>query len=334
MPDTRNHTSPTLAVHVESWPIAGAFAISRGSKTQAVVVVARLSDGIHCGRGECVPYARYGETVESVTAAIEAMAAKLGRGLDRAGLQDAMPAGAARNALDCAFWDLEAKRCGRRVHELLGEAAPRPLTTAYTISLAEPQAMAESAALACGRRLLKVKLGAEGDAARIAAVRKAAPRCELIVDANEGWTGANLAANLAACAECGVTLIEQPLPAEADQALRTIARPIAICADESVHGLSSLAALAGKYDAVNIKLDKTGGLTAALAVARQAGELGFSLMVGCMVATSLAMAPAMQLAQRARFVDLDGPLLLARDRPHGLRYEGSLVHPPERALWG
>jgi L-Ala-D/L-Glu epimerase len=325
---------PSLSVRVESWPIAGSFAISRGTKTEAVVVVAELSDGVHVGRGECVPYARYGETVAGVMAAIEAMAADVTHGLDRAGLQNVMPAGAARNALDCAFWDLAAKRAGQPVHALIGEPAPRPLITAYTISLATPEAMAESAAKASGRALLKVKLGGAGDPARIAAVRNAAPRCELIVDANEGWTPDDLEQNLSACAQSGVTLVEQPLRADCDDALARITRPIAVCADESAHAKASLAALVGKYDAVNVKLDKTGGLTEALAMARQADELGFVLMVGCMVATSLAMAPAMLVAQRARVVDLDGPILLARDRPEGLRYEGSLVHPPARVLWG
>jgi L-Ala-D/L-Glu epimerase len=329
-----NRPTLTLSVRVERWPIAGSFAISRGAKTEAVVVVAELSDGVHRGRGECVPYARFGETVAGVTAAIEAMAIDLMRGLDQDGLQKAMPAGAARNALDCAFWDLAAKRTGRPVHELLGEPAPNPLATAYTISLATPETMAENAAKASGRALLKIKLGGAGDPARIAAVRGAAPRSELIVDANEGWTPDDLEQNLSACAQAGVTLVEQPLPADCDHALTRIARPIAVCADESVHAKASLRALIGKYDAVNIKLDKTGGLTEALAMARHAEQLGFTLMVGCMVATSLAMAPAMLLAQRARVVDLDGPLVLARDRSDGLRYEGSLVHPPARELWG
>ena len=329
-----NRAALSLSVGAERWPIAGSFAISRGTKTQAVVVVAELSDGAYRGRGECVPYARYGETVAGVTAAIEAMAPAVSHGLDQDGLQNAMPAGAARNALDCAFWDLAAKRAGRPVHELIGQPAPRPLTTAYTISLATPQAMAENAAKASGRTLLKVKLGGAGDAARIAAVRSAAPRSELIVDANEGWTPDDLEQNLAACAQAGVTLVEQPLRADCDHVLTRVARPIAVCADESVHECASLSALIGKYDAVNIKLDKAGGLTEALAMARQAEQLGFMLMVGCMVATSLAMAPAMLVAQRARIVDLDGPLLLARDRPQGLRYEDSLVHPPARVLWG
>jgi L-alanine-DL-glutamate epimerase-like enolase superfamily enzyme len=323
-----------LSVHIERWPIAGSFAISRGAKTEAVVVVAELSDGTHRGRGECVPYARYGETVEGVAATIEAMSADIARGLDRERLQSAMTPGAARNALDCAFWDLAAKRAGRPVHELLGLCAPKAVTTAYTISLATPEAMAQAAAVAAQRPLLKVKLGAPGDPARIAAVRRAAPRADLIVDANEGWTPDDLASNLAACAQAGVTLIEQPLPADRDHALATMTRPLPICADESVHGRASLSSLVGKYDAVNIKLDKTGGLTEALLMASEAERLGFRLMVGCMVATSLAMAPAMLVAQRARVVDLDGALLLARDRPDGLCYDGSWVHPPTPALWG
>jgi L-alanine-DL-glutamate epimerase-like enolase superfamily enzyme len=326
---------PTLSVRTERWPIAGAFTISRGAKTEAVVVVAELDDGTHRGRGECVPYARYGETVEGVAAAIAAMAPAIAQGLHRARLQSAMPPGAARNAIDCAFWDLEAKRAGRPAHALAALPPPQPLTTAYTISLGTPEAMAQAAAKAAGRRLLKIKLGGGADDdARIRAVRRAAPSSELIVDANEGWTPADLARNLAVCATAGVTLVEQPLPAGRDDALADMARPIPVCADESVHAAASLAALVGKYDAVNIKLDKTGGLTEALAMAAEAERLGFSLMAGCMVATSLAMAPAMLVAQRARVVDLDGPLLLARDRSDGLRYEASLVHPPTPALWG
>src|SRR3984893_11058379 len=323
-----------LSVRVERWPIAGSFVISRGAKSEAVVVVAELSRGDHRGRGECVPFAGYGETVADVAEAIRAMATELARGLDRTGLQSAMSPGAARNALDCAFWDLEAKYAGRPVHQLLGQAPPKPLITAYTISLGTPQEMAQRAAKASGLPLLKIKLGAAGDPARIAAVRHAAPRASLIVDANEGWTPDDLEQNLAACAEAGVTLVEQPLPADRDQALTRAARPIAVCADESAHARSSLPGLVSKYDAINVKLDKAGGLTEALAMAEEAERLGLTLMVGCMVATSLAMAPALLLAQGAAVADVDGPLLLARDRPDGLRYEGSLVHPPARALWG
>jgi len=327
-----------LSVRIERWPLAGAFSISRGSKTEAVVVVAELSDGVHRGRGECVPYARYGETPQGVVAAIEAMRGTVQGGLDRAALQTAMPAGAARNALDCAYWDFEAKRTGRRVHELAGLTTPVPRVTAYTISLAAPAAMAEAAERAAARPLLKVKLGAADgdDPKRIAAVRRAAPRAELIVDANEGWSEEDFAQNLFACADAGVTLIEQPLPEGRDAGLLLprIKRPIPVCADESVHERASLEALSGKYDAINIKLDKAGGLTEALALGAEAERRGFALMVGCMVATSLAMAPALLVTQRARVIDLDGPLLLAKDREHGLSYDGRLVHPAAPALWG
>jgi L-alanine-DL-glutamate epimerase-like enolase superfamily enzyme len=319
----------TLSYTVERWPIAGSFGISRGVKTEAVVVVAELADGKARGRGECVPYLRYGETVESVTAQIEGLRPQIEAGLDRHTLQTAMPPGAARNALDCAFWDLEAKRSGRPVHEIAAA-----LTTAFTISMAAPADMAKAAAKAASRALLKIKLGADGDPDRIAAVRNAAPKATLIVDANEGWTEGNLGSNLAACAQAGVALIEQPLPAGKDEALARAERTIPVCADESMHDRASLPALAGKYDAVNIKLDKTGGLTEALATAAEAERQKFTIMVGCMVATSLAMAPAVLLAQTAQFVDLDGPLLLSKDRPGGLRYEGSLVFPPSPALWG
>ena len=245
-----------------------------------------------------------------------------------------MPAGAARNALDCALLDLEAKTSGRRAWALLGRPAPRACTTAYTISLGSPEAMAAATAKAAHRPLLKIKLGGDADGERIAAVRKAAPESELIVDANEAWTMDNLQRNLAACAEFGVTLVEQPLPAGKDEALAHIRRPLAVCADESVHDRASLQGLRERYDAVNIKLDKTGGMTEAVAMADAAQALGFEIMIGCMVATSLAMAPAMLLTQQARFVDLDGPLLLARDRDNGLRYDGSLVYPPDATLWG
>jgi len=323
-----------LSASIERWPIAGSFTISRGAKTEAVTVVATVSHGDHTGRGECVPYPRYGETPEATLAVLEAMQEAVSGGLDRQALQAAMPAGAARNALDCALLDLEAKSCGQRVWTMLGRPAPRPRTTAFTISLGTPEAMATATAKAAHRPLLKIKLGGDGDGERISAVRKAARESELIVDANEAWTPDNLERNLLACAAAGVTLVEQPLPAGQDEALARIKRPIAVCADESVHDRASLAGLRARYDAVNIKLDKTGGLTEALAMADAAQALGFEIMIGCMVATSLAMAPAMLLAQQARFVDLDGPLLLARDRDEGLRYDGSLIYPPEAALWG
>jgi len=297
-------------------------------------VVAEVRRGGHIGRGECVPYPRYGETPEATLTAILAMREAIGRGLDRDALQAAMPPGAARNALDCALLDLEAKASGRRVWDLLGRPAPRARTTAFTISLGSPKAMAAATAKAARRPLLKIKLGGDGDGNRIAAVRRSAPESELIVDANEGWTPRNLERNLAACADVGVTLVEQPLPAGQDDALSRIKRRLAVCADESMHDRASLEGLRDRYDAVNIKLDKTGGLTEALAVADAARAQGFEIMIGCMVATSLAMAPAMLLTAQARFVDLDGPLLLAHDRDGGLRYDGSLIYPPDAALWG
>ena len=257
-----------LSVRIERWPIAGTFAISRGGKADATVVTVEVTDGSHRGRGEAVPYARYGESAEAVAQAIEAKADQPDLDLDT--LQHALPAGAARNALDCALWDLAAKRARRPVHELLRLPSPKPLMTAYTISLASPEQMADAAAIAAARPLLKIKLGGVGDAERIAAVRHAAPRCELIVDANEGWKSENLAENFEACAQAGVTLIEQPLPADDDEVLAFIPHPIAICADESAHTRGSLPALKRKYDVVNIKLDKAGGLTEALAMAQEA----------------------------------------------------------------
>lgn len=324
----------TLSIEAGRFALATAFAISRGSRTEAVVVTCTIGQDGNAGRGECVPYARYGETVAGVEAEIEAMRGEIARGMSRKELMAAMKPGAARNALDCALWDLEAKLTGVRAAARLGAAAPRPLETAYTITLGEPEAMAAQARAHAGRPLLKVKVGTHDDAARIRAVAAAAPQSRIILDANEGWNEDNLARHLQVAAHCGVELVEQPLPAGRDEALRGIARAVPVCADESVHTAGDLERLTGLYDAVNIKLDKAGGLTAALALRRQARELGFGVMVGCMVATSLAMAPAVLLAQDADFVDLDGPLLLARDRETALTYEGSLVHPPEPSLWG
>jgi L-alanine-DL-glutamate epimerase-like enolase superfamily enzyme len=324
-----------MTVAVERFPIAGRFAISRGARTEAVVVTVTLVAGGAAGRGECVPYARYGETVEGVAAAIEGMRGAVEGGLDRKGLQQAMPAGAARNAIDCALWDLDAKRSGVPAHVSAGIDRLRPVATAYTISLGEPAEMAEAVGKASDRPILKIKLGApDGDLDRIAAVRAAAPGATLIADANEGWTEGNLERHLAACAAAGFALIEQPVPAAKDEMLRGRPRPVPLCADESVHDRKGLDRLVGLYDAVNVKLDKTGGLTEAFALADAAERAGFALMIGCMLGTSLAMAPALLLAPRARFVDLDGPLLLAQDRENGLRYEGSLVYPPPPALWG
>ncbi len=325
---------PRLTVAVERFPIAGSFTISRGSRTEAVVVVATIEDGPFRGRGECVPYARYDETVESVAAALEQQAGWIADGGGRFDLTERMKPGAARNALDCALWDLEAKRTGLPAYELAGLAAPMPVTTAYTLSLGDPEAMEEAARTAAHRPLLKVKLGGEGDPERIAAVRRGAPESRLIVDANEAWRRETIRDNLAACAAAGVDLIEQPLPAGEDNLLAEIDRTIPICADESLHDRAGLDALARRYDAINIKLDKAGGLTEALKLAHEARARGFEIMVGCMVGSSLAMAPAMLLAHHAAYVDLDGPLLLAQDREPALRYEGSTVYPPLPELWG
>jgi L-alanine-DL-glutamate epimerase-like enolase superfamily enzyme len=323
-----------LTVSRRSWPLAQPFAISRGSKTTADVVVAEIYDGDCRGRGECVPYPRYGESVDSVVAALDAMKGAVFSGLDRGQLQHAMPPGAARNALDAAFWDIEAKRADCRAADLAGLGPLRPVVTAYTLSLDTPERMGEAAAAQRLRPLLKLKLTGAGDLERVRAVRDNAPASRLIVDANEGWTPRHFDELAPRLADLRVELIEQPFPAGDDGALAEMPHPIPVCADESCHTVDDLDGLVGKYDAVNIKLDKTGGLTAALELARVAHERGFTLMVGCMIGTSLAMAPAMLVAQQASIVDLDAPLLLAADRNQGLRYEGSLVYPPEPLLWG
>jgi L-alanine-DL-glutamate epimerase-like enolase superfamily enzyme len=325
---------PRLVISVERFPIRGNFVISRGAKAEAAVVVAAIEDRAWRGRGEAVPYARYDETVDSVLAQMDSVRSAIEAGADRGLLQALLPPGAARNAIDCALWDLAAKRSGVPAHVLAGVAPPMPVTTAFTISVGTPEEMAQAAALARARPLLKIKLAGEGDAARLAAVRAAAPDATLIVDANEAWAEAGLERSLEACAKAGVALVEQPLPAGQDSALAKIEHIVPICADESIHDRSGLEALRTRYDAINVKLDKTGGLTEALALVKQAEGLGFQLMIGCMVASSLAMAPALLLTAHARFVDLDGPLLLARDRPNGLTYDGSIVHPPPRELWG
>jgi len=324
-------TALKIEAWAESWPIAGSFAIARGSKREANVVVARLSDGNLSGRGECVPYARYGETIDSVLAAIAATPAD---GLDAMTLARRLPAGAARNALDCALWDYQAKRAGQSAASLAGLSRLLPLSTAYTLSLDDAAAMAAKAYSVRHLPLLKLKLGGEGDDERLRQVRAACPATRLIADANESWSEALLAPLLAAAAASGVELVEQPLPAGADAALSTVPRPVPVCADESLHTRADLERLVGRYDPVNIKLDKTGGLTEGLALAAAARARGFKLMVGSMVATSLSMAPAVLLAQTADWVDLDGPLLLARDREPGLRYEGALFQPPAAELWG
>ena len=313
----------------ESWPIAGTFTIARGSKTTADVIVVELNRGEIIGWGEGVPYKRYGETVWQCRESLENVKAHIEAGE----MPDSLPM-AARNALDSARWDLRAKLEGQPVWKLAGLADPKPVLTTYTISLDTPENMAAKAAAVSNLPLLKIKLGKPGDADRLAAIRSAVPKARLVVDANEGWTPEILPDMMAACKRHGIELVEQPLPAEADDFLRNFPREILICADESAHAAAGLEKLAGKYDAVNIKLDKTGGFTEALVMARAAKAQGFKIMVGCMVGTSLSMAPAFLLAQMANYVDLDGPLWLAADREPGISYKDGLMQPPAKALWG
>ena len=305
------------------------FTISRGTRTHAEVLTVTVTDGAHAGRGECVPYARYGETLDSV----EAQVASFG-GRTRDELAEALPAGAARNALDCALWDLEAKRAGVPVWRLAGLPEPGPVVTCYTLSLDEPDAMRAQAEANAWRPILKVKLGTDADMPRLEAVRAGAPEARIVTDANEGWSPALYADYAPHLARLGVEMVEQPVPADRIDEMDGMPRPVPLCADESCHDRASLPALAGRFDIVNVKLDKTGGLTEALALRDAARAAGFDVMVGCMVGSSLAMAPAVLAAQGARVVDLDGPLLLVEDRDPPLRYEGAEAHPPEAALWG
>ncbi len=319
-----------IEVTRDVFKLAQVFTISRGSRTEAKVLTVRVHAGGVTGWGECVPYARYDETLESVTAQIEGLSGDL----TRAGLYDLLPAGAARNAVDCALWDLEAKRTGERVWELAGLTAPVPQITAYTLSLGEPAEMQAQAIKHAFRPLLKIKLGTPDDMPRLEAVRAGAPKSTIIVDANEGWSAAVYADLAPHLVRLGVALVEQPLPAGEDEALIGMARPVPVCADESAHDRASLPKLKGKYDVVNIKLDKTGGLTEALALRDAARAQGYDVMVGCMVGSSLAMAPATLVAQGAKIVDLDGPLLLGEDRENALTFDDAGVHPPDAALWG
>ena len=310
------------------------FRIARGSRTQIELAMVTIRQGDAVGRGEGSVTGRYGESVESVTAQLRAVEGALADGVSRDALRALMPAGSARNAVDCALWDLEAKITGKTVAErILGQAA-KPLVTAYTISLADPETMAAKTAENAGRPLLKIKTGTADDEARLRAVRAAAPEARIIIDANEGWNDYNIEYYLRLAAELKISLIEQPLPAGKDDILARIDHPVLICADESVHSTKDLAGLRDRYDAINIKLDKTGGLTEALVMKAEAERLGFTIMVGCMLGTSLGMAPAVLAAQGAAFADLDGPLLLAQDREPGLVYEGSLVYPARPELWG
>ncbi|OSN05912.1 N-acetyl-D-Glu racemase DgcA [Lonsdalea iberica] len=323
-----------LHVSHESWPLQGTFTISRGSKTQADVVVVALSAGGATGYGECVPYARYGESIDSVMAQIRSLEDDLRNGLDRIALQRRLPSGAARNAVDCAFWDLECKQSRQRVWQRLPLSAPNALETAYTLSLDTPDNMRIAAQKQSARPLLKLKLADKDDLERVAAVREGAPAVRLIVDANEGWNAALYLKLVPELAALGVTMIEQPLPAGQDSELEVLPHPIPICADESCHDCDSLSGIAGYYEMINIKLDKTGGLTEAMRLRAEAQKAGLQIMVGCMVGTSLSMAPATFVAQGAEVVDLDGPLLLQRDRENGLHYDGSIIAPHTAALWG
>jgi len=326
-----------LSVVHESWPIRGAFVISRGARTSAEVVVVTLEEDGQVGRGESVPYARYGETVEGVMAEIEGQRDALAAGMTPQDLQEAMPAGAARAAVDCALWDLMAKKAGKRVWDLMEIDPPRPVTTAFTLSIGTPDQMARAAAEASRYPLLKLKLGSGDiglDLDRVRAVRAARPRARIVVDANEAWSIGDLEQAAPALADARVTLIEQPLPVGEDAALDGFDCPVALCADESVHDTDSLAPLVGRYQFINIKLNKTGGLSEALKLKAAAAEAGLGIMVGCMLGTSLAMAPALLVANGAAVVDLDGPLLLAKDRAPGLRFEGETIFPPAPELWG
>lgn len=323
-----------LAVSRETWPLAVPFRISRGAKQESHVVTVTISEGEHRGRGEGVPYQRYGESLEAVVGQIESIREAIEAGIDRFALLSLLPPGSARNAVDCALWDLEAKRTGRRAWEIAGLEAPDSLLTTYTLSLDTADNMARAAAAAADRPLLKLKLTGEGDIERVEAVRRAAPTAQLIVDANEAWQPDMLPGHGAAMRELGVDLIEQPLPADNDGQLAEVNHPVPICADESCHVAEDVAALVDRYDVVNVKLDKAGGLTAALTLAAAAETAGLGLMVGCMVGSSLAMAPAMIVAAKAEFVDLDGPLLLARDREPPITYHGSRMLAPPPALWG
>jgi L-alanine-DL-glutamate epimerase-like enolase superfamily enzyme len=319
-----------LTLFEDRFALAEVFTIARGSRTHADVLRVEAARDGQTGQGECVPYARYAETMESVRAQIDGLDPMI----DRAALQDALPAGAARNAVDCALWDRDAKLAGQPAWALAGLTAPAPVITAFTLSLDTAERMEAAARRHAARPLLKIKLGTPDDMPRLEAVRRGAPGTRIIIDANEGWSAevyADLAPHLL---RLGVEMVEQPLPAGADDMLAEIARPLPVCADESCHDRASLPELRGKYDMVNIKLDKTGGLTEALALRDAARAEGYRVMVGCMVGSSLAMAPAMLVAQGADIVDLDGPLLLAEDRDPPLHFDALGVHPPLPALWG
>jgi L-Ala-D/L-Glu epimerase len=327
--------SRSLSVTRDAWPLASVFRISRGARTVSEVIVAEISDGGAKGRGECFPYARYGESLDSVEAQIQSAAEAIADGAGREDLLSILPAGAARNAVDCALWDLEAKKAGKPAWAMAGLDEPKPVTTVFTLGVDTPEVMAGKAAENRARPLLKLKMTGDGmDLERVAGIHAAAPDTGLVVDANEGWTIEQYLDVAPKLAALGVEMIEQPLPAADDGALAGVERVVPVCADESCHDSASLPGLIGKYDMINIKLDKTGGLTEALRLRDAAVDAGFGIMVGCMIGTSLAMAPGVLVAQGAAVVDLDGPLLLAKDREPGLAYEGSVILPPPVELWG
>jgi L-Ala-D/L-Glu epimerase len=323
-----------LTVTRRAWALARPITTAHGIKATVDVVVAEISDGDSRGRAEAVPLQRYGESIDSVVATLDAMKGAIVSGLNRETLQRALPPGAARNALDCAFWDIDAKRAYRGVAELAGLGAVKPVMTAFTIALDTPEKMAEQAAANRTRPLLKLKLGGDGDIERVAAVRRAVPASRLIVDANESWNEAQLMDFMPALIDCRVELIEQPLPAGADDALARMEHRIPLCADCSCRTVADLDRLDGKYEVINIRLDKAGGLTEALALASEAKRRGFRIMAGGTIGTSLGIAPALLVAQLAEIVGLDGPLHLASDRVPGLRYDGSTIHPPDQSFWG
>ena len=322
-------------IHIEAWPLAGAFRISRGTRKVSDVLMVEVNDGNYVGRGECFPYARYGEDIDSVQKQLNSVRSEIEHGLDRQALLNVLAPGAARNAVDCALWDLEAKRAGVRVWDLADLPAPEPVTTVYTLGVDEPAIMGERARENSDRPRLKLKMTGDGaDLERVRNIHKNAPNARLVVDANEGWTIEQYLEYAPQFKELGVEMIEQPLPSTDDEQLSGVDRPIPVCADESCHDRATLKSLVGKYDMINIKLDKTGGLTEALNLRDAALKQGLSIMVGCMIGTSLAMAPGILVAQAATIVDLDGPLLLAEDRNPGLSFTGSIIHPPEPRLWG
>ena len=325
----------SLNIHTEAWPLAGAFRISRGTRRVSDVLMVEVNDGNYVGRGECFPYARYGEDIDSVQKQLNSVRSEIEHGLDRQALLNVLAPGAARNAVDCALWDLEAKRAGLRVWDLANLPAPEPVTTVYTLGVDEPAIMGERARENSDRPRLKLKMTGDGaDLERVRNIHKNAPNARLVVDANEGWTIEQYLEYAPQFKELGVEMIEQPLPSTDDEQLSGVDRPIPVCADESCHDRATLKSLVGKYDMINIKLDKTGGLTEALNLRDAALKQGLSIMVGCMIGTSLAMAPGILVAQAATIVDLDGPLLLAEDRNPGLSFTGSIIHPPEPRLWG